>query len=104
MVGGRVAGLFRAAPEMEERRAGARAGGGAVPAVSLYRVPGGGVSTVGSDHELAGLLATRHLIARGHRVIATITGRRKRRVTQARLRGYRRALQEAGLPFYAQLA
>lgn len=100
----RVDGILLAAPQIEEDRAAARVLERTVPAVSLYRVPGGGVSTVGSDHELTGLLATRHLIARGHRVIATITGSRKRRVTQSRLRGYRRALEEAGLPFDAELA
>jgi len=100
----RVDGILLAAPQMEEDRAAAHVLERTVPAVSLYGVPGGGVSTVGSDHELTGLLATRHLIARGHRVIATITGNRKRRVTQSRLRGYRRALKEAGVPFDAELA
>jgi LacI family transcriptional regulator len=61
------------------------------------------VTTVGSDHELTGLLATRHLVANGHRRIATIIGSRDRRVTQSRLRGYRRALEEGGLPFDSEL-
>ncbi len=95
----RVDGILLAAPQMEEDRAAARALQGTVPAVSLHHVPGGEVSTVGSDHVATGLLATRHLIERGHRVIATIVGTRGRRVTQSRLRGYRLALQEAGLPF-----
>jgi len=37
-------------------------------------------------------------------VTATTPASRKRRVTQSRLRGYRRALEEAGLPFDAELA
>jgi LacI family transcriptional regulator len=99
----RVDGILLAAPQIEEDRAAARVLERTVPAVSLYRVPGGRVSTVGSDHELTGLLATRHLIGKGHRQIATVIGTRGRRVTQSRLRGYRRALEESGLPFDAGL-
>ncbi|HXM72370.1 MAG TPA: LacI family DNA-binding transcriptional regulator [Candidatus Dormibacteraeota bacterium] len=95
----RVDGILLAAPQMEEDRAAARALEGTVPVVSLYDVAGGGVTTVGSDHELTGVLATRHLIDRGHRVIATITGTPGRHATESRLRGYRRALDEAGLAF-----
>jgi LacI family transcriptional regulator len=84
---------------MEEDLAAARALQGTVPVVSLHDVAGGEVATVGSDHELTGVLATRHLIDRGHRVIATIIGIPGRRVTEGRLRGYRRALEEAGLAF-----
>ena len=99
----RVDGILLAAPQMEEDRAVARVLERSVPAVSLHHVPGGGVSTVGSDHELTGSLATRHLIGKGHRVIATVIGTRGRRVTQSRLRGYRRALEGAGLPFDGEL-
>jgi LacI family transcriptional regulator len=95
----RVDGILLAAPQMEEDLAAARALQGTVPVVSLHDVAGGGVATVGSDHELTGVLATRHLIDRGHRVIATIIGIPGRRVTEGRLRGYRRALEEAGLAF-----
>jgi LacI family transcriptional regulator len=95
----RVDGILLAAPQMEEDRAAARALEGTVPAVSLHDVAGGGVATVGSDHELTGVLATRHLIDRGHRVIATITGTPGLRANADRLRGYRRALEEAGLAF-----
>jgi LacI family transcriptional regulator len=99
----RVDGILLAAPQMEEDRTIAPAVEGTVPVVSLHHVPGGGVSTVGSDHELTGLLATQHLIAKGHRRIATIIGTRGRRVTQSRLRGYRRALEEGGLAFESNL-
>ena len=99
----RVDGILLAAPQMEVDHAAARALEGTVPVVSLHHVPGGGVATVGSDHELTGLLATRHLIEKGHRVIATVVGERARRVTQSRLRGYRQALEEAGLPFDVKL-
>lgn len=95
----RVDGILLAAPQMEDDRALAHVLDRTLPLVSLHHVPGGGVATVGSDHELTGLLATRHLIEKGHRVIGTIVGTRGRRVAISRLRGYRRALDEAGLHF-----
>lgn len=99
----RVDGILLAAPQMEEDRAAAQVLEGMVPVVSFYDVAGDGIATVGSDHELTGVLATRHLLDKGHRVIATITGTPGRRVTESRLRGYRRALDEAGVPFDAEL-
>lgn len=99
----RVDGILLAAPQMEVDRALAGVLRRTVPTVSLHHVPGGDVTTVGSDHVLTGRLATQHLVDGGHRQIATITGIRGRRVTQSRLRGYRRALEAAGLPFDAEL-
>jgi len=99
----RVDGVLLAAPQMEEDVKTARLINRQVPTVSLHHVPGGGVATVGSDHSLTGLLATRHLIERGHRKIATITGPLSRRVTRSRLQGYRRALEEAGITYEASL-
>lgn len=99
----RVDGILLGAPEMEEDPELARVRELSVPVVSIHHVPGGGVSLVGSDHELGGYLATRHLLDRGHRCIATITGVRARRVAQSRLRGYRRALAEAGVALDEQL-
>src|SRR5207302_10177094 len=63
----RVDGILLAAPQMEEDRAVARALDKTVPVVSLHHIAGGGVATVGSDDELTGLLATRHLVAKGDR-------------------------------------
>jgi len=99
----RVDGILLAAPQMEGDRAVARALDKTVPVVSLHQIPGGGVAAVGTDDEQIGLLATRHLVAKGHRVIATVIGPRARRVTQARLRGYQKALDEAGLRFDERL-
>jgi LacI family transcriptional regulator len=95
----RVDGILTAAPQMEHD---ARIGDllrGPVPAVSIHRVPGGGVPLVGSDHVETALLATRHLISLGHRRIATITGSEDRQVTSMRLKGYERALKEAGVSY-----
>ena len=99
----RVDGILLAAPQMEEDLALEHVLDRSLPVVSLHHVPGGGVATVGSDHELTGVLATRHLVERGHRVIATVTGTRGRRITQSRLRGYRRVLEDADLPVDAEL-
>jgi len=99
----RVDGILLAAPQMEEDEALAHVLDRSLPVVSLHDVPGGGVSTVGSDDELIGLLATRHLVEKGHRAIASVIGKRGRRVTESRLRGYRRALEDAGLRFDAEL-
>ncbi len=95
----RVDGILLAAPQMEEDLALAHVLDRTLPMVSLHHVPGGGVATVGSDHELTGLLATRHLVSKGHKTIATVIGKPARRITQSRLRGYRRALEEAGLKY-----
>ena len=95
----RVDGILLAAPQMEEDFETARLINGQLPTVSLHHVPGGGIATIGSDHSLTGLLATRHLIEMGHRKVATVTGPLARRVTHSRLRGYRQALEAAGLSY-----
>lgn len=95
----RVDGILLAAPQMEDDLALAHVLDPTLPVVSLHAVPGGGVATVGSDDDLVGLLATRHLIEKGHRTIATVIGTSGRSVVKSRLRGYRRAVEEAGMAF-----
>jgi LacI family transcriptional regulator len=95
----RVDGILTAAPQMERDARIGELLRGPVPAVSIHRVPGGGVSLVGSDHVETALLAVRHLLGLGHRRIATITGSAGRQVTSRRLKGYRAALAEAGVEF-----
>lgn len=99
----RVDGILLATPQMEEDEALAHVLDRSLPVVSLHGVPGGGVSTVGADDDLIGLLATRHLLEKGHRVIATVIGLPGRHATQGRLRGYRKALEDAGLAYDAEL-
>jgi len=50
-----------------------------------------------------GQSSTRHLIQHGHRRIATITGEPWMQAAQDRLKGYRRALATADIPFDADL-
>ena len=55
------------------------------------------------DNELGGFMATRHLLERGHTRVAHITGPLRHHDSRARLAGYRRALEEARLPFNERL-
>lgn len=51
------------------------------------------------DNLAGGHLATHHLLARGHRVIAHVSGRADLADARERLRGYRSALEEAGIAY-----
>lgn len=51
------------------------------------------------DNEKGGFLATQHLIDSGHKHIAHITGPLSMQDSRARLQGYRRALEAAGLRY-----
>lgn len=55
------------------------------------------------DNEAGGCLATQHLIERGHRRIACITGPLYKSDARDRLTGYRNALKMADIPFDDQL-
>jgi DNA-binding LacI/PurR family transcriptional regulator len=57
------------------------------------------VPSIGAANWAGGLTATEHLISLGHRRIGTITGRPSVLCSQARLAGYRAALDRAGLPY-----
>ncbi|ROR97002.1 LacI family transcriptional regulator [Salana multivorans] len=56
-----------------------------------------GVHTVGSNNWNGGLIATRHLIALGHRRIGVVAGPRDILCSRARVDGYRSAHDEAGI-------
>ena len=55
------------------------------------------------DNEQAGFEATRHLIDLGHRTIACITGPNNVTPSMQRFEGYKRALQDYGIPFQPDL-
>lgn len=70
-----------------------------VPIVCLDRLPEGlRVDSVCVDDGVAAEMAIAHLLARGHTRIAIITGPLILKNEQERLRGYRRALEKAGIP------
>jgi LacI family transcriptional regulator len=70
-----------------------------IPAVTVDRlVPGARADRVAVDNEQGAYGAVRHLMALGHRTIACISGPREFAVARERIAGWRRALQEAGLP------
>ncbi|MCS0588221.1 LacI family transcriptional regulator [Massilia norwichensis] len=72
----------------------------AVPIVLVDReVDGVPADFIKADHEEGGYLATRHLIELGHRDIACISGPADLLSSRDRVRGYLRALREAGLRF-----
>jgi LacI family transcriptional regulator len=56
------------------------------------------IPSIGATNWAGGLMATEHLIEIGHRRIGTITGRPALLCSQARLDGYRSALERAGIP------
>ncbi len=62
-----------------------------------------GPSTVEADNVGGARVATQHLIELGHRRIAHVRGRTDLVSAQLRERGYRQALEAAGLPFDPEL-
>lgn len=61
-------------------------------------VPGLGIDLVSVDNEPAAFAAVSHLLQLGHRRIAMITGDMRMSSSEPRVRGYQRALAEAGVP------
>jgi LacI family transcriptional regulator len=94
----RVDGILVAAPSLEDEPRLGTALRGPLPVVSINRIHGGGVPTIGSDHAVTGALAAEHLLSLGHRRIGTITGPRGRQVVRRRMRGFRETLRAAGQP------
>lgn len=69
-----------------------------IPVVLVVRdIADAGVSSLTSDNHAGAMAAVRHLIERGHRRIAFLGGFHDTAVFEARMRGYREALLEAGL-------
>src|SRR5690606_13821815 len=73
---------------------------GGIPIVYLYQYTRDiAVPCVLPDDLGGGLLGTRHLFTLGHKRIGLINGPSHYEATHLRLRGYRQALEEAGLSF-----
>jgi LacI family transcriptional regulator len=92
---GRVDGLLVMTPDpQQERLIGALPPG--LPAVLLNcQEPTSGIASVGIDNEGAARTLTRHLVERGYRRIAFVSGPRHNRDSMARQAGFCGALAEA---------
>ncbi|MGN9846883.1 LacI family DNA-binding transcriptional regulator [Nonomuraea sp. H19] len=69
-----------------------------VVVVDPLNLPDGQVASVGSTNFAGGLAATEHLLALGHRRIAYLGGPADTTANQARMHGYRAAMEAAGVP------
>jgi len=56
-----------------------------------------------TDNESGGRMAARHLLELGRKKIAYLTGPRESEVVKERLKGYRKALAECGVPLRSEL-
>jgi LacI family transcriptional regulator len=93
----RVHGLLVVAPSLEADTSFSGALREGLPLVSLHHLPGTSAVLLGSDHRATGAIAAEHLIALGHRNVATITGPPRRQVVHIRHDGFCRAVAQAGL-------
>ncbi|MEU6505989.1 LacI family DNA-binding transcriptional regulator [Streptomyces sp. NPDC046942] len=90
----RMAGVIVAAASRSRTDVSALQSRG-IPVVAVDRRPrGASVDAVLVDNEEGGAAATAHLLARGYRRVACITGPQGTSTAEERLAGYRRALQE----------
>lgn len=75
-----------------------------IPIVLINRlVPELEEQCISLDNDMGGFLATQHLIDLGHRNIACITGPLFKADARARLAGYRRAIEMAGIEYDERL-
>lgn len=75
-----------------------------IPFVRIGSIQNGAGIPVSMDDEGSAHQATRHLLERGHRKIGFISGSREYALSGWRIDGWRRAMQEAGLPCDGLLA
>lgn len=101
---GRVDGMIFASPHADDDEVRRLLAEG-VPLVRWGGPPGSDVPAVDIDNVAAGRLAVDHLLGLGHRRIACITNEPPETATSSahRLRGYRAALEGAGLAFDERL-
>lgn len=78
--------------------------GNSVPIVLINRlVPEMPDHCLSLDNDMGGYLATQHLLELGHTQIACITGPLFKADARNRLAGYRRAIEQAGIPYNENL-
>jgi LacI family transcriptional regulator len=66
--------------------------------IDPLNLPQARVTSVGSTNFAGGLVATQHLLGLGHRRIAFVGGPLSAACNQARMHGYRAAMEDAGAP------
>jgi DNA-binding LacI/PurR family transcriptional regulator len=96
----RVDGILISAPQLEaDSHFGEllRTLAGSTPVVGFHPIAGGNVSVVTADFAQAAVLAMRHLLALGHRRIATVTGPANAHFMRVRLDPYLELLRDAGI-------
>ena len=92
-----IAGLIVIAPvEAAERVLDSVPAG--LPVVTVDGPPEWHTANVAVDQHAGGLLATRHLLAAGHRTVWHVAGPEQWHGSRAREAGWRAALEEAGVP------
>jgi len=95
----RVDGVVLATPTGPAAALAKRLSGMKMKTVVVDRsVPGMEADRVRIDHQAGARLAVEHLLALGHRRIACLAGPPSFAVTRARVAGWRKALQRAGVP------
>ena len=99
---GRVDGLLVMAPDVEGAALDAALPDG-LPVVLLNRAPGVTAASVMVDNFGGARAMTNHLLALGHRRIGFVAGAADNADSDERELGYRAALDEAGVPFDADL-
>jgi LacI family transcriptional regulator len=80
-----------------QQRAQIQRAGVAMVVIDPVDLPDSDLVSVGATNWAGGLAATEHLISLGHRRIAVIGGPREMLCSQARIDGYRAALERGGL-------
>ncbi|GAA0318458.1 LacI family DNA-binding transcriptional regulator [Streptomyces polychromogenes] len=85
------------------QRAQIEQAGVALVVIDPIDLPGNGVPSIGATNWAGGLAATEHLLELGHRRIAAIGGRKEMLCSQARIDGYRAALERAGIEVRPEL-
>lgn len=93
----RVDGLICISASMSAAEIGPVIEGGTPVVMFERQMPDIGLDAVGIDNELGAYVASRHLLKLGHRRIAIVKGMVISTVSDDRLRGCRRAFNEAGI-------
>jgi LacI family transcriptional regulator len=99
---GRVDGLLVMSPHIDTAALAANLPQGLPVVLINTRLPEEGVASFAVDNHGGAYAMTRHLISRGHRLVAFIAGPENNYEAQERLRGYRSALADL-LPGAAEL-